>query len=151
MKRYVLGFIFNRNCTKTILIEKQRGPNGQEGKWNGLGGEVEDDEMYVEAMVRKAKTEAGIDSKTLEWVRYATLFGGGDGSYEIACFWMRTEDERLDSAKTMTDEKVQVWSVYPIILAGSLPLVQGVTWLIEMARNSARGDDFWKYYIERGR
>jgi 8-oxo-dGTP pyrophosphatase MutT (NUDIX family) len=146
VKRYVLVFAFNRNLTKVLLIEKKRGPNGQAGKWNGLGGNVGDDEMYGEAASREFKEEAGISVPTLDWIRFANLQGKG---YEIVCFWTRLDDDVLDSARTITDEKVAVWSVYPIVLAGSLPLACGLTWLIEMARASARGEDFSKYNVER--
>lgn len=146
MKRYVLCFVFNRRLTRVVLIEKKRGPNGQEGKWNGLGGNVEDNEMLVEAASREVREESGLVISTTDWIKFADLYGKG---YSIGCFWAVVDDDILDTAKTTTDEEVVAWNVYPIVLAGSLKLAVGVTWLIEMARANARGEDFSKYVVER--
>lgn len=143
MKRYVLGFIFNHNLTKVLLIEKKRGPSVVVGRWNGLGGEAADDEKYVEAMSRETREESGIEVPW--WVRFTTVSGPG---YQIACFYtVLKEDEAFESYKSLTDEEVQQWSVYPIVLAGSLKLAPGVTWMIEMARSLARGDDSNDYEV----
>lgn len=40
MKEYVLGFAFNRERTKIVLILKNR-PDWQKGKYNGIGGKIE--------------------------------------------------------------------------------------------------------------
>lgn len=150
MKRYVLGFIFNNNLTKTLLILKKRGP--QVDRWNGIGGEAHDDETYLDAMKREAREETGLDIVTWDspvqghWERFSTLSGV---DYQIACFYAVLSDDEFDSFSSPTDEKVMVWSVYPIVLAGTLPLVRGVTWLIEMARAHARGDDHNEYEVCR--
>ena len=45
---------------KTLMI-KRRKSDDQYGRWNGLGGKVEDNESPQEAMVREVKEESGLD------------------------------------------------------------------------------------------
>lgn len=56
MKRYVLGFVFDRRYNNVLLIEKAR-PNWQAGKLNGLGGKVAEGESPAAAMVRELREE----------------------------------------------------------------------------------------------
>jgi ADP-ribose pyrophosphatase YjhB (NUDIX family) len=147
VKRYVLGFLFNRNLTKVVLIKKTHGPNNQVGRYNGVGGEAMDTEMYMHAMEREFYEETDVVVDALSWTRFATVNGKG---YQIVCFYSVVEtDDELNGVQPKTDEVPEVWSVYPIVLAGSLPLVAGVTWLIEMARAHARGEDTSVYEVCR--
>ena len=57
--QYVMGLIFD--TTDRILLIKKKRPTHQVGKWNGLGGKVEDNESITAAMTREAKEEANLD------------------------------------------------------------------------------------------
>ena len=57
-KHYVLGFVFNYSKNQVLLIEKQR-PAWQMGRWNGIGGEIEEGETPYQAMVRESVEETG--------------------------------------------------------------------------------------------
>ena len=48
--QYVMGLIFD--TTDRILLIKKKRPSHQVGKWNGLGGKVEDNESITAAMSR---------------------------------------------------------------------------------------------------
>ena len=67
MKKYTVGFIFNKDLSKVLLIHKTK-PEWQAGRINGIGGKVEDGEEYVDCMVREAEEETGIKSKSKDWV-----------------------------------------------------------------------------------
>lgn len=51
MKNYVVGFLFNNDMTKIVLIHKNR-PYWQIGKLNGVGGKIEEYESSFNAMIR---------------------------------------------------------------------------------------------------
>jgi len=57
MKHYVMGFIFNKAKNRVLLVKKKR-PEWQAGKWNGIGGKIDDtDESPLVAMNREALEE----------------------------------------------------------------------------------------------
>jgi mutator protein MutT len=62
MKTATLCFLLKRNeygdVEEVCLAKKKRG--FAEGKWNGMGGKVEDGETIDEAMVREVNEEVGV-------------------------------------------------------------------------------------------
>jgi len=56
MKHYVLGFVFNRDASSVLLVEKQK-PDWMKGRLNGIGGKVEKDESFKDAMEREGHEE----------------------------------------------------------------------------------------------
>lgn len=152
MTRYCLGFVFNRDMTRVLLVEKKRGPDAVVGKWNGIGGVCREDahgwiyELGDEAMARKGGEEVGLVTDEDAWTRFATISGVG---HDICCLYTKVDDEVLDGLKALREEPVRVWSVYPIILAGSLPLAPATDWLIVAARAHGRGDCLDTYEVTR--
>lgn len=69
MKKYVLGFLFSNDKRDIALIRKER-PEFQKGKFNGVGGKIENDETPLEAMNRECKEEFEIN---VEWKQYLTI------------------------------------------------------------------------------
>lgn len=65
-QRYVLGFAFNEELDKVLLIEKKQ-PEWQAGHLNGVGGKFEPGENGVMAMVREFEEEVGIISFVFDW------------------------------------------------------------------------------------
>lgn len=65
MNRFVLGFYITRSGA--ILICKTR-PEWQRGKWNGIGGRIEEGETPLQAMVREFEEEAGFKTSEEDWV-----------------------------------------------------------------------------------
>ena len=66
MIQYVLGFAFNETKEKVALIKKLK-PDWQKGKFNGVGGKLEPEELPMEAMVREFKEETGYSSTEGDW------------------------------------------------------------------------------------
>jgi 8-oxo-dGTP pyrophosphatase MutT (NUDIX family) len=56
MRKMVLGFMLDHKHEFVAMIRK---PNST--KWNGIGGKVEDNESFHNAMVRECKEETGLD------------------------------------------------------------------------------------------
>jgi 8-oxo-dGTP diphosphatase len=72
MLTYALGFLFSADRRRVLLIEKQR-PDWQKGRWNGLGGKVEEGESAPQAMVRELHEEAGIQTSLADWHEVCTM------------------------------------------------------------------------------
>jgi 8-oxo-dGTP diphosphatase len=121
MTKYVVGFMFNKNLDKVVLIRKNR-PNWQAGKLNGVGGHVEDGETFYGAMVREFKEETGVEVK--DWTRLITI------TSEIDCFYSRFYFciGNVYECNSVTDEKIEVVDV------NDLPnnLIPNLKWIIPM-------------------
>ena len=128
MIRYVVGFAFNRDGSIVTLIRKNR-PEWQKGKYNGVGGKVEEGEFDLEAMVREFKEETGADTYAGDWRWFYEI----TGHEYVVNFYYTTLDSRtiLTSA---TDEMVapvvvdKMYSEYCLI-----EFVPNLKWLIPMA------------------
>lgn len=75
MKKYTVGFVFNRNLKKVLLVHKLA-PEWQVGYINGVGGKVEKDEEKFDCVVREVKEETGIESRKTDWQFVGTISGG---------------------------------------------------------------------------
>lgn len=104
--QYVMGLIFD--TTDRILLIKKKRPSHQVGKWNGLGGKVEDNETITRAMTRETKEEADLDIPESSWT---LMYSGSQPSGSLFVFITYISPEIMDSAKQMTDEII---SVFPI-------------------------------------
>lgn len=73
--RYVVGFAFNGELTKVLLMDKKRGPENAEmvGTLNGLGGAMRGRETRLDAMTREFHEEAGVLHR--EWKLVAICEG----------------------------------------------------------------------------
>lgn len=136
MKWYVLGFCFNGDESKVVLISKLK-PQWQVGLLNGVGGKIERNESSLEAMYREFEEETGIKTKPFyaneklsDWTHFATMRGP---DWCVTCFSITWND--LDHPKygvqSMTDEQVGVYSV------DVLPktCVSNIPWLVNMAKD----------------
>lgn len=77
MNKKILSLLFLRKNGQVLLAMKKRG-FGQ-GRWNGVGGKVEQDETIESAMVRESQEEIGITPLNYEKVadiRFDEFFKG---------------------------------------------------------------------------
>lgn len=124
--QYVVGFLFNDDLTKVVLIEKNR-PLWQAGKYNGVGGHIEADESPREAMEREFFEETGMLFNSWD------MFGKIEvPNAEIFCFCAKAYD--LNYIKTITDENVYIVNIekFDDIIFNNA-LVLNLTWLVPMA------------------
>src|SRR6478752_4549150 len=55
-QEYVLGFAFSRGGDEVLMIRKNH-PEWMKGKFNGIGGKVQENESMLTAMVRECREE----------------------------------------------------------------------------------------------
>lgn len=121
MIKYVVGFMFNGKETDVLLIEKQK-PQWQIGKFNGIGGKVEENESSLEAMVREFKEETGIYSGN--W-KYIITMKGDDWSVDV----FTCKSNNVFSFKSMESEQVNLIPLYQL---DDYDLISNLYWLIPM-------------------
>lgn len=133
---YCLGFIFNKDLDRVLLIKKNRGPKDIVGKLNGIGGKIEVNEQAIDAMVRESKEETGLD--ILAWKGLCIL----DFSFgKIYCYYVVTDD--IFNYKQIEDEIIDIYDISKLDKNKSC-VVSNINWLIPMAINSHK--DFNYYY-----
>ncbi len=95
MQRYVLGIVTTPDCSKVLLIRKVK-PDWQKGRWNGIGGKLEDGETPHFAMDRewREETQCAVPSRWDLRIRLihpsrdsmVYFFHGVLAHSELACF-----------------------------------------------------------------
>ena len=89
-RRYVAGFLFGRKYIfpYVLMVQKLKGPEVLHGKWNAIGGKIEEGELPLDAMHREFQEEIGIPTK-YDWDFYCTLESQGG----LVSFYRVTTDE----------------------------------------------------------
>jgi 8-oxo-dGTP pyrophosphatase MutT (NUDIX family) len=117
---YVAGFLFSEDKQSVALIEKNHGPAVLIGKWNAIGGKIEDSEESIAAMRREFVEETGV-GKDLDWLRFLRL-EGEDWSVD---FYHAFGNLRVEAQES---EKVSWFTLR------ELPnVVSNLKWIIPMA------------------
>lgn len=126
---YVAGFLFDGTGNRVALIEKQR-PEWQRGKFNGIGGRIEEGETPEKAMRREFKEETGVDVR--EWYHFATLSGESNVAWTVHFFCAHDTVDLIDvrDEPQKTDERVFVFEVSALTYEHTIP---NLRWLIPMA------------------
>lgn len=124
IKRYVVGFMFDPKMERVVFIKKTHGPESVIGKWNGVGGQIEDGEGPKDAMVREFKEETGLDTVKVMWEDVMDL----EGPDFLICFYV-TWNVRIDQVRTMTDETVEIVHTN-LIGRGYYEFAPSVQWLL---------------------
>ena len=125
--KYVLGFLFDEAREQVLLIKKNK-PRNLAGKWNGVGGKVEDGENYLDAMMREFEEEVGIETYPANW-EHCIYFTGNDSvtnKFAISVFRMFGDPYRYHR---MEAEIPAVW------MTDALPqhaLVPNLKWMLPM-------------------
>lgn len=124
---YVCAFLFDDQCTEVMLILKKR-PTWQAGKFNGIGGQVREDETHRQALRREFAEETGVtDSKG--WYMFARVKYGNTGAH--VSYFALADSDVFRRAETQTDEQLVPLELDKIDrVDGLLP---DLRWLIPMA------------------
>jgi len=120
---YVLGFAFNPELNKVVLIKKKR-PLNQKGLLNGVGGKIVNDESFKIAMCREFAEETSYLSNIDDWEYVAKMTVNG---YNIYCF--KTIIHDYTKVVTWTDEFVN-W--YDVDKLEYKDLVHGAKYVIDI-------------------
>jgi 8-oxo-dGTP diphosphatase len=134
---YVCGFLFTHDRRHVALIHKLK-PDWQRGKFNGIGGKVEEGETIFGAMTREFYEETGMCVPTYAWERFLTMkFVPKDEAVHFFKSTLRGPDAgRLESK---TDELVGWYKVSEGGQVLNLPTVPNLAWVIPMALSGSKG------------
>lgn len=128
VKTYVLGFAFNHDKTKILLIKKNR-PQVQAGYFNGIGGKIEIYDLTpLHSMVREFVEETGIQTTIDQWHEYATL---ESSHFHVTVFWSILDN--ISSYQSITDEIVYEVSLNSLFENQFQGCLSNLGWLITMA------------------
>lgn len=129
---YSLGFYFNKDRTKVILIGKMK-PLWQSGKMNGVGGKIElnvlgESEGPWVAMLREFEEETGIHTDPDVW-RLKTTMTGKDWRCYVFAGFHNTND--LPAFRDFSsDEEIAV--VVDVKDVFSKEIIPNLQWLIPL-------------------
>jgi 8-oxo-dGTP diphosphatase len=131
-KRYTVGFLFNADLSKVLLIHKLT-PEWQRGKVNGLGGKYEEGEDANRCIARETREEAAVDVPAAEWRRVGSLFGA---EWHVDVMAARHAGAESD-ARSLEEQQVEWFAV------GALPqnAMSNLHWLVPLCLNALRTDD----------
>lgn len=112
----VVGFVFDRTYPSVVLIRKNH-PDYQKGKWNGVGGKVNEGETPVQAMARECKEECGLEIPAGQWKFLESV-----SRFNLYVFFCNVDG--IDRAKTTTEEIVRIFTNTEIKSLDLVDLVQ---------------------------
>jgi 8-oxo-dGTP diphosphatase len=121
---YVAGFAFSRDQRQVLLVRKRR-PAWQRGRYNGIGGHIEEGELPVEAMRREFFEETGVFTSVRDWRHFAVVC-----TDQSRVFMFTATLDGLDSARNMTDERIALIDVENVAATRTVP---NLAWLIPLA------------------
>ena len=129
--KYVAGFYLSEDSQKVVLLQKAR-PPWQAGRYNAVGGKVEQGETSSQAMIREFQEETGVEVTT--WEAFAELHGP-----DWDCTFFRAWGD-VDKCQTIeAEEPVKVFDVENVKLMSGDVAISNVPWLLGMALNTRGG------------
>jgi len=129
-KTLVVGFITDGK--RVLLINKNR-PENQKGLFNGVGGAAQENETPLEAMVREAKEETGLEIK--DWLEI-DVFPYSNG-ITLYLYQATISCKEIEQFQSPTDEKVSLFD------KDKLPenLVHDVAYIVESRLVKGKSND----------
>lgn len=125
----VLGFAFNQEKTRVLLINKKK-PDWQNGLLNGIGGKIEDyDSTPYHAMTREFIEECGLKTVKEDWYLFAKM---ESSSFECYCFVGFFEDSFLEDYETLTSEEVSILNLEELFSNKFEGCISNLQWLISL-------------------
>lgn len=129
MKEYVVGFLFNHDLDKVVLIAKQK-PDWQKGFLNGVGGRIEKGETSQQTMVREFKEEAGLE--ILSWENICDMQALDCRIY----FFKNMLVEGIDLEMVISSQTEEQVRIYRVVDLPYLKTIPNLKWLIPMCLDS---------------
>lgn len=128
-KDYALGLAFCHQMRNIVLIRKVR-PKWQAGRWNGVGGKIEEKETPLHAMQREFWEETGVTG--LDWHPLARVKGLG---WKMHVFQASSHD--IFNCRTMEEEEIRIFHVnHAMEEAG---LISSIRFYIPLAIETGNG------------
>lgn len=142
--QYVATLAFSRDLRKVALIRKNR-PQWLAGKWNAIGGKIEDGEVPIIAAMRELAEEAGLG---MEMPSRMIPFARIDWKDASSCMMYAAVVSNIDFARTKTDETVMVWTV-STLPAYQSDLSDDLCALVEMAKMALRNPRRNVFFVQQ--
>jgi 8-oxo-dGTP pyrophosphatase MutT (NUDIX family) len=140
--KYVLGFAFDNNASRVVLIEKKK-PEFLKDYWNGVGGKVEETDLdNHDAMVREFEEETGVHLP--DWVEMFVI-DNEPNNYQMWVY--HTFSDGIFNCRTTTDERVQIVELQHLDM---YKLSANVRWFIEFALSSSESFNLPINIIDNG-
>ena len=156
-RKYTVGFIFNFELNKVILLRKTH-PKWQRNRLNGIGGQVEecdqepgysgvDSLTFRNCMVREAAEETGIGIH--HWVPVCTIY-----SHDVAIKFYTTVldndryEEILDKRANNTGESFVDVPLSVLHAHDTSMMISDLRWLIPLAKYQFINFDSQRYYVD---
>lgn len=139
MNKYVVGFIFNTDFTRVLLMHKNR-PAWQNGFINGLGGKVEEGEDTFTTICREIQEESGLEISKEKWTKVGRVHSD---SFTMDVFGVVYEGNESD-ATTKEDEPIEWFEV------AHLPsnTIENLPWLIHITLDKLTHDNFESFEVK---
>lgn len=127
---FVLGFAFNKEKTKLLLIKKNR-PQWQAGLYNGIGGKIEVfDQSPVYAMVREFKEECNLETQVDQWQQFTVI---NNCFFHMTCFFAVLDN--IEQYQSITDEIVYCVSINELLTSNFENCISNLPELIKDCLN----------------
>lgn len=111
--QFVCGFAFNATKEYVALLKKEKFPPWIVGKWNGIGGRMEQGEGIRQAMVREFREEAGAITRIEDWTTFHShRFTNGNICHMLCA---RLDGPRFNSIRQMESEPVECHNVASVL------------------------------------
>lgn len=128
---------------QTALVLKNR-PANLAGRWNFVGGKVEDGETAEEAVLREYTEETGVVLVTSMFKKllHFCIIKGTD--YQIDCFTLCADYIEVMGVKTVTSEFVKGWELAELKRMGVKDpkwLITDVLSLLHLAEQALAGEN----------
>jgi 8-oxo-dGTP diphosphatase len=127
LKRYTVGFAFNQNLSRVILIRKNR-PESQKGRLNGIGGKIELGESPIGCMIREFFEETGAMTIADHW--YQFHYERHPSGTCLYFFAAKLQGFLFDAARSTTDEQLEIYDPSRMAFSSTM---YNLSYLVPMA------------------
>jgi 8-oxo-dGTP diphosphatase len=137
MKRYVVGFVFDYDMKNVLMLNRIKDP--YKGKFNGVGGKIENNELPYQAMIRELEEETGyLESDMIKNEHLMTIiFPNNDIHIQLNIFYHILKKEIFLSGKNQK-----------VINEGTLTVLNiQKEKLLHIENNTLAGDGNVTYFI----
>jgi len=137
LTNYTLGFIFNKELNKVLLIQFPNKGKWNDGFINGVGGHIDKGETPLQCMMREAAEEADFYSTKDRW-NYAGMYDGTNSSnpFKIYTFYCQFEEHLIKAFNG--EEGSTNW--YTIENIPKLKTVSNLQWMVPFCIAKIKGE-----------